>query len=84
MKTQKQFLGIIDPNQIVNGMIVANKGDTFLTESIDQKGFAAYSYEPGCRENQGEWNNFRLLGRGMKDKCMAGAEEFLKNKLTFK
>jgi len=68
-----QYLGQVDPNKIVHGQVPVSTGDTFIAESTDCCGVAAYSYEPGCRSGQGAWNNFRLLCTGTRTDCQTAA-----------
>lgn len=71
-----RFLGEQDINAIVRGEVAVSPGDTFTAESSDRKGVSAYAYEPGCRQGQGEWNNFRLLAHGLRTTAIAAATSF--------
>jgi hypothetical protein len=74
--TSPRFHGLIDPNAILSGVTTVKAGDSFITATVDSKGFLAYAYEPGCRQGQGPWNDFRLLGRGMEGVCINAAESY--------
>jgi len=70
-----RYLGIVDPNHVANGTIPSATGDTFVAESLDLCGCAAFECAPGCRTDCGEWNNFRLIMTGTRSNCVAEAQQ---------
>lgn len=61
------YIGIADPNHIMSGKIKVEKGDTFVSESEDKFGFAAFQYLPDWRK---EWpKDFKLLESGTRVTC---------------
>ena len=68
------YLGIVDPNDLLNGKIPAYPGDTFLSESIGGRSIHAFIVQPDFPNAPGKpHENFRHLFTGLTESCLTAA-----------